>query len=259
MMVIFFWLLLGVSIGSFINVLADRLPESQSLTTPPSHCSACGRRLTVRDLLPVISYLALRGRCRACGAAIGPRVFWVEVLTGAAFALIAIRIAPGEAWGWLQLSLFSLYLTALITVTITDLEHQLIFDAVILPASAVAVIGILIVDVSALPAHLLGGAIGAGLIALIIWLVPGGMGWGDAKLAGFIGLIVGLTGIPFALFVAFVSGGVVGGILLASGRKRRGQTIALGPFLAISGAFILFIGNDTAVRAFEALSRLMQG
>ncbi|HEY4721022.1 MAG TPA: prepilin peptidase, partial [Anaerolineae bacterium] len=94
-MLILFWLLLGVSIGSFINVLADRLPESKShqpmglissIATPPSHCGACGRRLTTLDLIPVISYLALRGRCRTCGASIGPRVFWVELLTGALFA-----------------------------------------------------------------------------------------------------------------------------------------------------------------------------
>jgi leader peptidase (prepilin peptidase) / N-methyltransferase len=94
---------------------------------------------------------------------------------------------------------------------------------------------------------------------LIIWLVPGGLGWGDAKLAGFIGLVVGLNGIPFALFVAFVSGGIVGGILLATRRKQRGQTIALGPFLALGGALIMLIGSDTAVRAFDSLSRLIHG
>ena len=259
MMLILFWLLLGVSIGSFINVLADRLPESQSIATPPSHCGACGRRLTTLDLIPVISYLALRGRCRTCGASIGPRVFWVELLTGALFALVAAQIAPLDVTGWLRLILISLYLIAFITVTVTDIEQQLILDVVIYPAIVVAVIGVVITDVSALPAHLLAGAIGAGLIALIIWLVPGGMGWGDAKLAAFIGLVVGLNGIPFALFVAFVSGGIVGGILLATRRKQRGQTIALGPFLAVGGAFIMLIGSDTAVRAFNSLSRLFHG
>jgi leader peptidase (prepilin peptidase)/N-methyltransferase len=186
-------------------------------------------------------------------------VFWVEVLTGAMFALVAAQLAPTTVPGWLRLVLISCYLTVLITVTVTDLEHQLILDVVIWPAIIVAVIDLLITDVTTLPSHLLGGAIGAGLIALIIWLVPGGMGWGDAKLAGFIGLLVGLAGIPFALFVAFVAGGIVGGLLLASGRKQRGQTIALGPFLAIGGAFILLIGSDTAVRAFDSLSKLLHG
>ncbi|MBI5567727.1 MAG: prepilin peptidase, partial [Chloroflexi bacterium] len=258
-MLVFFWLLVGVSIGSFINVMADRLPEGRSITTPPSQCGACGRRLDALDLIPVISYLLLRGRCRTCGAAIGSRVFWVEVLTGAIFALVAARLAPTTAQDWLRLILISLYVTVLITVTVTDLEHQLILDVVIWPAIVIAVIDLLITDVAALPSHLLGGAIGAGLIALIIWLVPGGMGWGDAKLAGFIGLIVGLSGMPFALFVAFVSGGIVGGLLLASGRKQRGQTIALGPFLAIGGAFILLIGSDTAVNVFNSLSQLLHG
>jgi prepilin signal peptidase PulO-like enzyme (type II secretory pathway) len=258
-LVILFWLLLGVSFGSFINVLADRLPASQSITQPPSHCGACGRRLTALDLFPVISYLALRGRCRTCGVSIGPRVFWVELLTGALFAFVAAHIAPMDGAGWLRLISISLYLIVFITVTVTDIEHQLILDVVIYPAIAVAVIGVAISDVAALPTHLLGGAIGAGLIAVIIWLAPGGMGWGDAKLAGFIGLIVGLNGLPFALFVAFVSGGIVGGVLLAIRRKQRGQTIALGPFLAFGGALILLIGSDTAVRAFDALSRWIHG
>jgi leader peptidase (prepilin peptidase)/N-methyltransferase len=258
-MLILFWLLIGVSIGSFVNVLADRLPAAQSIATPPSHCGACGRRLDALDLIPVISYLLLRGRCRTCGAAIGPRVLWVEVLTGALFALVAATLTPIDASGWLRLILISLYLAAFVTITVTDLEHQLIFDVVIWPAIAIAVIDLVLTDVAALPAHLLAGVIGAGLIALIIWLVPGGMGWGDAKLAGFIGLLVGLNGLPFALFVAFVSGGLVGGILLASGRKQRGQTIALGPFLAIGGAFILLIGSDTAVNAFNSLSKLLHG
>ena len=258
-MLILFWLLLGVSIGSFINVVADRLPASRSIATPLSHCGACGRRLTALDLIPVISYLALRGRCRTCGASIGPRVFWVELLTGALFACVAAQIAPADVAGWLRMILISLYLIVFITVTVTDIEHQLILDVVIYPAIAVAVMGVVITEVSALPAHLLGGAIGAGLIALIIWLVPGGMGWGDAKLAGFIGLVVGLNGLPFALFVAFVSGGIVGGVLLATRRKQRGQTIALGTFLAVGGAFIMLIGSETAVRAFEALSRMLHG
>jgi leader peptidase (prepilin peptidase) / N-methyltransferase len=255
----FFWLLLGVSFGSFINVLADRLPASQSITQPPSHCGACGRRLTALDLIPVISYLALRGRCRTCGASIGPRVFWVELLTGALLACAAAQIAPADGAGWLRLILISLYLIVFITVTVTDLEHQLILDVVIYPASAVAMIGVAITDMPALPSHLLGGAIGAGLIAVIIWLAPGGMGWGDAKLAGFIGLVVGLNGLPFALFVAFVTGGIVGGVLLATRRRRRGQTISLGPFLALGGTLIMLIGSDTAVRAFDALSRWIHG
>ena len=256
---ILFWLLLGVSFGSFINVLADRLPAGRSISRPPSHCGTCDRRLTALDLIPVVSYLALRGRCRTCGASIGPRVFWVELLTGALFVGVAAHIAPTDGAGWLRLILMSLYLLVFITVTVTDLEHQLILDVVIYPAIMLAVIGVAISDVAALPTHLLGGALGAGLITMIIGLVPGGMGWGDAKLAGFIGLVVGLNGLPFALFVAFVSGGSVGGVLLATRHKQRGQTIALGPFLAVGGAFILLIGSDTAVRAFDSWSRALHG
>jgi leader peptidase (prepilin peptidase)/N-methyltransferase len=248
-----FWGLLGSAVGSFLNVVADRLPAGGSLLQPPSHCAACGRRLTALELLPVLSYLALGGRCRTCKASIGVRILVVEAGTGLAFALAACRTSPASLSGWVALILTSAYLAVLIAVTVTDLEHGLILDRVTFPAIGLGLVGALLAGWPGLLYRLGGGLLGAGVIALIIALVPHGMGWGDAKLAGFVGLIAGLPGVLFALFVAFVSGGLVAGALLATGRRKRGDTIPLGPFLALGGAAVLLYGQEM-LRTFQALA-----
>ncbi len=250
-----FWAVLGTAVGSFLNLAADRLPHEHSLLSPPSHCGACDRRLRPAELVPVWSYLALRGRCRGCGASIGVRTLIVELTAGWLFALTAVRIAPVDGDTRIKLLFTCAYLAVLLVVTITDLEHGLIPNRLIVPAIGLGLLGALLKGWPDLLAHLAGSLLGAGLIALIIALVPGGMGWGDAWLAGFIGLTTGLPGLLFALFVAFVSGGLVAGALLTSGRFRRGDTIPLGPFLALGGGAVLLYGGEM-LRAFYALAAL---
>jgi leader peptidase (prepilin peptidase)/N-methyltransferase len=256
-MLILFWTLMGLAVGSFLNVIADRLPADESIVSPPSRCGACGRKLTALEMIPVVSFLALRGRCRTCGASIGVRVLWVELATGVLFAWTASRASSSDWRGLLHLVVVSAYFAVLIAVTVTDLEHGLILDKVIYPAIALALIEILLAGPPVWLSRVLGGAVGAGVIALIIWLSSEGMGWGDAKLAGFIGLITGWPGVGFALFLAFVVGGLVAGVLLATGRKRRGQTVALGPFLAAGGAVLLLVGTNAALNVFHWLARLL--
>lgn len=250
------WGALGTATGSFLNVVADRLPAGKSLLSPPSHCPACGRRLRAAELVPIFSYLALRGRCRACGASVGVRTPAVEGATGLLFALAAWRIAPADLGRWASLLLTSAYLAVLVVVAITDLEHGLILDRVILPATGLGLLGALLTGWPGLLHHLGGSLLGAGAITLIITLVPGGMGWGDAKLAGFVGLVTGLPGVLFALFVAFVSGGLVAAMLMATGRRRVGDRVPLGPFLAFGGGVALLYGEEM-VQAFNALSALL--
>ena len=182
----------------------------------------------------------------------------MEVGTALLFALAAARFAPLSGVAWLRLLLLSAYLAVLVVVTVTDLEHGLILTRVVVPASGLALAGALLAGWPDLLYHLAGGLLGAGLIVLIIKLVPGGMGWGDARLAGFIGLATGLPGLLFALFSGFVAGGLLGGLLLASGRARRGDTLPLGPFLALGGAATLLYG-DEMLRAFQGLSAAMFG
>ncbi len=253
---IVFWGFLGSAVGSFLNVVADRLPEGGSLLHPPSHCEACGRRLTAPELLPVLSYLALRGRCRTCKAPVGARVLAVELGTGLLFALAACKIAPATPSAWIALLLASTYLAVLVAVTVTDLEHGLILDRVTFPAIGLGLLGALLAGGPGLLYRLGGGLLGAGVIVLVIVLVPHGMGWGDAKLAGFVGLVTGLPGVLFALFVAFISGGLVAGVLLALGHRKRRDTIPLGPFLALGGGAALLFGNEM-LRAFQALAGVM--
>jgi leader peptidase (prepilin peptidase)/N-methyltransferase len=239
-----FWAVLGAAVGSFLNVVVDRLPVGDSIIAPPSHCEACSRRLRPLEMVPVLSYLLLRGRCRTCGASVGLRVLVVELGTGLLFALLAWRVSLLAPGGWVSLVLTSAYLAVLVVSTATDLEHGLILDKVMLPAVALGLVGSLTAGWPGLARYLGGGVLGAAVIAFIIWVVPGGMGWGDAKLAGFIGLVTGLPGMLFALFIAFVMGGVVAGVLMATGRRKRGETIPLGPFLALGGAATLLFGAE---------------
>lgn len=251
-----FWAALGAAVGSFLNLAADRLPARGSLLWPPSRCDHCGHRLTPVELIPIVSYLALRGRCRACGARYGARNLAVELLTAGLFALAAWRIAPASPVGWATLLATSASLAVLILVSVTDVEHGLILNRAILPAMGLGLAAGFLAGWPGLLRHLGAGLLGAGLIAAIIALVPGGMGWGDAKLAAFVGLVTGLPGMLFALFTAFVSGGLAAAGLLVSGRRKPRQTIPLGPFLALGGAAALLYGE--AMRsAFVALARAL--
>ncbi|MDY7075611.1 MAG: prepilin peptidase [Chloroflexota bacterium] len=255
-LVVAFWVMLGAATGSFLNVVVDRLPEGRSFLSPPSHCAACDHRLSPAELVPVWSYLALQGRCRVCSVPIGVRTFILELGTGLLFGLEALKVAPREPEEWVTLVLASAYLAVLVVVTVTDLEHGLILNKVIIPAIGLGLIGALLAGWPHLLLHLGGGLLGSGVIILIITLVPGGMGWGDVRLAGFIGLVTRLPGVLFALFVGFVSGGIVAGALLASGRRKPGETIPLGPFLAFGGGTALLYGEEM-LQTFYALAALL--
>ncbi|MFQ5436265.1 MAG: prepilin peptidase, partial [Anaerolineae bacterium] len=208
------------------------------------------------ELLPVVGYLLVRGRCRTCGQAIGKRSPLVELATGLLFVL-AFWLGETAVWqDWLALALTSVFLSIFVLVTLTDLEHGLILNKVIWPGIWLAAAATLLKGWPAMSWHWLAGGIGAGLIILIIKLVPGGMGWGDVRLTGFIGLVTGLPGLWFALFVGFVLGGLVAAVLLATGQVKRGDTLPLGPFLALGGTAVLLFGPQL-VDGFYALARLI--
>lgn len=234
-----YWLLIGAAVGSFINVAADRLVAGASLLQPPSHCPSCAKKLTALEMIPIFSYLSLHGRCRNCGNKIGARTLLVEAGSALLFGLAALGAVTLGQIAWWELLFTSSYLALLLLITITDWEHGLILDRVTYPALALATVAALRQGPSTFISHLIGALIGAGLIALIIFLVPEGMGWGDAKLCAFLGAILGLPGLWFALFIGFVSGGIIGGVLLATGGAKRGDRLPLGPFLTLGGAVTL--------------------
>ncbi len=231
--------LLGLVISSFLNVCIDRLPKGDSLVSPPSHCPACGRRLAPWDMIPVVSYLLLRGRCRYCGAPIPRRVLLVEALTGGLFVLLWYRYGPS-----LQLLLATLYTCFFIVIFFIDLEHHLVLNRVIYPAIALALVAIPVTPHLGAVQILGGGALGFGLLFLIALVYPAGMGMGDVKLAAFIGLVVGFPSVLVALLLSFLAGGVVGGSLLLTGVKGRKDPVPFAPFLVAGGMVAMLYGGQ---------------
>jgi len=227
---------LGACIGSFLNVLADRLPAGRSIVHPPSHCEACGRRLTPLELIPILSYLLLRGRCRTCRAPIPRRVLLLELATAVAFWLLYLKYGVS-----LRLVILAFYFSLFLTIAVIDLEHKLILNRLVYPASPLALalctfypLGLAEgrAPLSSFLFSLLGGA-----ICFLILLLPAliwreGMGWGDVKLAGLIGLALGFPGGLVALGLGIVAAGVPAIFLLALRIKGRHDSLPFGPFLA---------------------------
>ena len=230
---------LGLVVGSFLNVCIDRLPERASILSPPSHCPACGRRLAPFDLIPLFSYLFLRGRCRYCGAPIPRRVPLVESVTGLLFVLLWYRYGLSL---WLLLA--TLYTCFFIVIFFIDLEHQLVLNRVIYPAIAVALLAIPLTPSHTVLELLSGGAIGFGLLFLIAFVYPAGMGMGDVKLATLIGLVAGFPAVLAALLISFVAGGLIGGGLLLTGLRGRKDPIPFAPFLVTGGMVAMLYGQQ---------------
>jgi leader peptidase (prepilin peptidase) / N-methyltransferase len=230
--------LLGLFVGSFLNVCIDRLPREQSIISPPSHCPGCKRKLGPLDLVPLFSYLWLRGRCRYCRAPIPVRTPIVEGTTALLFTFLYWRFGLG-----LELGISLLYASLLIVIFVIDLEHQLVLNKVTYPAM-VAAFGL-----SFLPSEpgvwssLLGGALGLAAMALPFIIYRRGMGMGDVKLGALIGLMSGYPSVLVALLLAVVAGGLVGATLLVLGVKKRTDPIPFGPFLAASAMVALLWGE----------------
>lgn len=230
--------LFGLAIGSFLNVVIARVPARRSIVRPPSACPGCGAQLAWHDNIPVLSFLVLHGRCRACGMPISWRYPLVEALTAA--ALVAAYVAFGPTADFLVAGLL---LPALVAVTAIDLEHQLIPDAITLPWILVGLLANLVTARISWAEPVIGILLGGGVFLAIILASGGGMGGGDLKLGAMLGAFLGWKALLFALFVAVVLGGVLAIALLASGLRKRKDPIPFGPFLALGGAMALFWGE----------------
>ena len=240
-----FFFVFGAIIGSFLNVIADRLPQDKSIVTPPSRCPGCHRRLSAADLIPVLSWLVLRGRCRTCGQKIPARVLWVELVTGLAFAYLFLHFGMTPVL-WVSL----LYAAFTIVIFIIDMEHQLILNNILLPAMAAALAVSLFSNQIELAPTLLNAVIGAvagfGIFLIVYVVSRGGMGEGDVKLGALAGLITGWPNIIVAVIMSWIASGLVAIGLLALRRKGRREAIAFGPFLALS-MFITFLWGTTLI------------
>src|ERR671923_24273 len=199
----------GLLVGSFLNVVAHRLPRGESLVRPRSRCPQCGTQLRAIDNVPVLSWLALRGRCHHCSAPISARYPLVELLTAALYAAV---IASQDDAAHIVLGL--LLVTALVPITLIDLERRIIPNLITGPAALAAVVAIAALDTDFLPEALIAGAAGGGFFLVAAILYPRGMGMGDVKLAGMLGLYLGRAVAP-AIFIALIAGVVVGAAVIA--------------------------------------------
>jgi leader peptidase (prepilin peptidase)/N-methyltransferase len=229
----------GTIVGSFLNVVAYRLPRGESLVRPASRCPSCGTPIRPYDNVPVLSWLLLRGHCRSCRVPISPRYPLVEAVTGLLCA--AVVVAKGaDADAWLGLALVLL----LVPITLIDLEVRLIPNALTLTGAVTALAILAVTDSGEIVEALIAGAAGGGFLLLAVLAYPRGMGMGDVKLAGMLGLFLGRAVGP-AMFVALVSGTLVGAVIIVRVGAARGRKTAIpfGPYLALGGLVGLFAGD----------------
>jgi leader peptidase (prepilin peptidase)/N-methyltransferase len=221
---------IGALIGSFVNVVAYRVPRGESIVHPRSRCPGCGIQIPAYDNVPVVSWVVLAGRCRACRGRISPQYPIVEALTAALFAAVCAKtgvnakLLPGLA-----------LVVTLVIVAAIDIEHRIVPNKVLAPSAVAAVALWAIADPGHLPQCLI-AAVGAGgflLVAAIAY--PSGMGMGDVKLGAVMGLYLGSAVVP-ALFVGFFAGALVGVTIVAiRGAAARKQAVPFAPFLALGG------------------------
>ena len=249
---------LGLLIGSFLNVVIWRVPRGASVVRPPSHCPGCQTPIAPRDNIPVVSWLLLRGRCRSCGERISARYPLVELATGLLFAAVALAIGPHA-----ELPAF-LYLAAIaVALTMIDIDTRRLPNAIVLPSYVV--VGALLTVAAAVSGDwdnlLRAGLGGAALFAFyfaLAFIYPAGMGFGDVKLAGVLGLCLAWLGwgaLAVGAFAAFLLGGVLGAGLMLLGRAGRKTAIPFGPWMLAGAMIAVFVGQQLA----DAYRRNMLG
>lgn len=260
---------LGASIGSFLNVVIHRVPRGVSVVSPPSACPACGARIRATDNIPVLSWLLLRGRCRACREPFSVRYAVIELVTALVFAGLAALAAPGiltaptaalAAAAVLELIALLWFAGIGIALAAIDLDTHRLPDAIVLPSYGVlaALLGgaaLLAGEGEAAARAAAGAGILFALYLLLALISPRGMGMGDVKLSGVIGLVLGWVGwaaLAVGALAAFVLGGLVGIALIVIGRARRSTGIPFGPWM-LGGAWVGILLGDPIARAYLAL------
>ncbi|MBB4825851.1 leader peptidase (prepilin peptidase)/N-methyltransferase [Sporosarcina luteola] len=229
----------GLVFGSFFNVVGLRVPKKESIMTPPSHCSSCGRRLQVLDLIPVLSYIFLGGKCRTCGNRISLIYPLMEFVTGVLFAYSFFR------FGWSpELIVALLLVSLLVMITVSDIAYMIIPDKVVLPFAVLFLVLRFFIPLEPWWDSLLGGVVGFGVLYLIAVLSKGGMGGGDIKLFLVIGFAVGTVDTLLTLFLASFIGSIVGIVILKKTGKGRKTPVPFGPSIAIAALIAYFWGSS---------------
>ena len=233
----------GLVLGSFLNVCIRRVPAGESIVRPGSHCPECGAAIEFYDNVPIISYLVLRGNCRACGKRIPLRYAVVELLTGLAMAALVHHFGVTPL-----LPVHAAFLATLIVITFIDLDHQIIPDVISLPGIVIGLVCAAVGLGPSLAASVGGLMLGGGFLWAVAagyeWLTTReGMGGGDIKLLAMIGAFLGWNGVLTTLLIASFSGAIVGGGLVVLRRTDSRSPIPFGPFLAGGATIALFLGS----------------
>ena len=245
----------GLVIGSFIGVVVDRLPRQESIVSPPSHCVACSAPVRAYDNIPVVSYVVLRGRCRACGARIPPRDALLELGIGILFVLLAWRLT--SAWA---LSAYCVLAAAVVGISAIDVEHMripstLVYSTAVLGAPLLVLASAGTHHWSALLGALIGGAVAFIAFFTLFFAVPKGIGFGDVRLAGLCGGFLGWMGyreVIVGFLISFIVAGVPAAVLLAMHKVNRRTQIPFGPFLA-AGTVITVLFGAPVIHAWASL------
>jgi leader peptidase (prepilin peptidase) / N-methyltransferase len=229
----------GLLIGSFLNVCIYRIPRNESISFPPSHCTNCGNRIKWYDLIPVISYLFLKGKCRYCGEKISIRYPIIEFTTGVIF--LALNIEYGLSFNFFKYALLTCFL---IVIGIIDFDTT---DVYLKTTASGIITGIVFIVIEHFMHYniltfIYGGLLGGGVITAII-LLTGGMGWGDLEICAMIGLFLGFKLTIVMLFFSFIFGGFAGIVLILLKLKSRKDYIPFGPYISTSCIFTIFLGE----------------
>jgi leader peptidase (prepilin peptidase)/N-methyltransferase len=248
---------LGLLVGSFLNVVIHRVPRGESVVRPPSHCPGCGRSIKTRHNVPVFGWLVLRGRCAGCGARISVRYPLVELGTAVLFALLALRLDPPD------LPAFLFFGAIGIALALIDVDCRRLPNAIVLPSYPVLIV---LLTASAwwrgdwwsLARAGIGGAALFGFYLLLALAYPAGMGFGDVRLAGLLGGILAYLSWPALLigaFGGFLLGAVAGVVVLATGKGGRKTALPFGPFM-IAAALVAVFAAGPLGQAYQRLTGL---
>jgi leader peptidase (prepilin peptidase) / N-methyltransferase len=230
----------GMITGSFVGVVAHRLPLGRSFVGGRSECPSCGAQIAAYDNVPVLSWLLLGGHCRSCNARIPARYPLIELAVGLAFAATTLVLYDDPA----ALALGLVFVAVLAAITLTDLERRVIPNAILLVGALIGLGIVAATDPGSLPERLAAAAGAGGFLLIAALLYPRGMGMGDVKLAAVMGVFLGVSVVP-ALFVAIALGSVVGfGLMLRYGPAARKHAVPFGPFLAVGGVVGLLAGGQ---------------
>lgn len=254
----FFALVFGMVVGSFLNVCICRMPNDQSVVSPPSHCPNCSYQIRWYDNIPVFSYLFLRGKCRGCGVHISLQYPLVELLNGILTLMLFLRFGPTLAFATLFI-----FCSALVVITFIDIEHQIIPDEISLSGIVIGFVLSFFLAGHSWLNSLLGILLGGGSLLLVAYLYQWltgkeGMGGGDIKLLAMMGAFLGWKSIPFIIFASSLVGSVVGISMMLFQKKDSKLAIPFGPYLAFGAVLYIFYGK-TLIQWYLSLGGFYKG